>query len=228
MKYEKFLAYERRAYSTVYSEREGSFHDDIIRQLASTFLPQLTKANHAMIIDIGSGPGIFLESARALGYQNLVGVTLSDEDVTACQQRGFQTIKSSMSDLDLADESVDVIWCRHALEHSPYPLFTLYEFDRVLRPQGRMLIEVPAPDNARAFIHEYNPNHYSIMGLRMWDGLFEKSGFEIDQYFNSTIDVDHEGATLKEMSIVFLIRKSQESIESKFSRKYGIHIQNHR
>lgn len=224
MNYQKFQEYQTRAYSTVYSENEGGFHDDVIRQLSQQFLPLLTTSPSDLIVDIGCGPGVFMERARDLGYTNLMGVTLSRTDQAVCESKGFVTKRCSMSDLDLADATVDLVWCRHALEHSPYPLFTLYEFDRVLKPQGRLYVEVPAPDNERAFIHEYNPNHYSIMGERMWDGLFEKAGFEILQYHYSHIDVLHEDRTVKEKSYLFLLHKSAEDLEAKFLRKYGLHL----
>lgn len=224
MKYEKFLEYERRAYSTVYSEQPGGFHDDIIVELAQKFLPSLVSDNNGLIVDIGCGPGMFMEAARNLGYDNLLGVTLSDTDHAVCANRGFQTVKASMSDLDLDDGCASVIWCRHALEHSPFPLFTLYEFYRVLSDQGRVFIEVPAPDNARLYMHEFNPNHYSIMGDKMWLGLFEKAGFDLLNDYVYCHQVNFENRLVDEKSYLFVLKKSDEDIATKFFKRYNLKI----
>ena len=228
MKYKKFQHYQRRAYSTVYSEKEGGFHDNAIKELAEKFLPDLGIASSARILDIGCGPGVFMEVARGMGYHNLLGVTLSRDDHDICRSKGFETINSSMSDLDLKDATVDFIWCRHALEHSPYPLFTLYEFHRVLKDHALMFIEVPGQDNERAFMHEYNPNHYSIMGERMWLGLFDKSGFDCVGNFVYNVNVEFQSRLVTEKSLIFVVRKSTEDLREKFLEKYGIDIQDQR
>ena len=115
-------------------------------------------------------------------------------------------IHASMTDLPIADASIDFIWCRHALEHSPYPLFTLFEFHRVLKPNGQVFIEVPAPGNERAYIHEFNPNHYSILGDRMWQGLFIKANFELVQDWIYDVDLPLAHKIVNEKSFMFALR----------------------
>jgi SAM-dependent methyltransferase len=209
MDYKKFQEYEQRAHSTVYSESIGGFHDDLIPQIVERFVPEFQLSLDAKIIDIGCGPGLFALAAQKLGYHHVTGVTLSQEDVDACTKSGIRTVHASMTDLPWNDNTVDFVWCRHALEHSPYPLFTLYEFNRVLRTGGRVFIEVPAPNNERAFMHEYNPNHYSIMGERMWMALFEKAGFESFAFWNYEIDLPFDNQTVKERSLMFGIEKKR-------------------
>jgi len=207
MDYKKFKAFEKRALDTVYSEAVGGFHDDIIPEISQRFVPEFNLDPKCKILDIGCGPGVFIKSAAALGYNNVTGVTLSTEDVGACVSQGFDAIHASMTDLPLEDATVDFIWCRHALEHSPYPLFTLFEFHRVLRPGGQMFIEVPAPGNERVNMHEFNPNHYSILGDRMWQGLFQKSGFELFQNWVYDIDLQFNHKNVNEKSLMFALRR---------------------
>ena len=206
MDYKKFKLFEKRSQDTVYSEQVGGYHDDIIPDITQQFLSQFNLDPQCKILDIGCGPGVFIKSAKALGYNNVTGVTLSTEDVDACISQGFDAINASMTDLPIADASVDFIWCRHALEHSPYPLFTLFEFHRVLKPGGQVFIEVPAPDNERTYMHEFNPNHYSILGNRMWQGLFNKAGFELFNYWIYDIDLPLDHKIVKEKSLMFALR----------------------
>jgi SAM-dependent methyltransferase len=226
MKVSKFNEYEKRAYSTVYTEGDETFHDSIIKEFAEKFLPELKIPKKAVILDIGCGPGIFMDAAKNLGYKNLLGVTLSKEDHAACKKKGFKTLNSSMSDLNQKDGTVDFIWCRHAIEHSPYPLFTLYEFHRVLKDSALVYIEVPAPDNARLFMHEFNPNHYSILGDRMWQGLFEKAGFAVVNSFTYDVDVSVESGKHQEKNLIYILQRSQEDVAKIFAEKYGLKVEN--
>lgn len=210
MNNKKFQQYNKRALSTVYSEGLGGFHDQIIPEFTQRFLPEFQLPLDACIIDIGCGAGLFAQSAHNLGYQDVTGVTLSPDDVAICESLGLKIKHADMSDLPWADGTIDFIWCRHALEHSPYPIFTLYEFHRVLKPGGKAFIEVPAPDNQRTWIHENNPNHYSILGDKMWQGLFGKAGFETQAAWTYDTDQLINNVMVKEISLLYGISKPVE------------------
>ena len=82
-----------------------------------------------------------------------------------------------MHAIDRIDSTYDVVWCRHALEHSPMPAFVLSEFRRVLRGGGYAYIEVPAGGTVAG--HEHNPSHHSIFSPKMWEQTFYRAGFDI-------------------------------------------------
>ena len=125
-------------------------------------------------------------------YTNLVGVGLSPGDNKMCEDKGHTIKKFDMSFLPQKDgyhdESVDFIFLRHALEHSPYPIFTLMEYNRVLKQFGKIYIEVPAPDCDRK--HEWNLNHYSILGQNQLGALLERTGFNIDKFENLEFEIE--------------------------------------
>jgi SAM-dependent methyltransferase len=146
----------------------------------------------AHILDLGCGPGYFLDEMKERGYTNVTGVTLSPGDQKTCTDKGH-TIKGY--DLTFLpqkegyyDESVDFIFLRHALEHSPYPIFSLMEYNRVLKQGSKIYIEVPAPDCDRK--HEYNLNHYSILGHTQLAALLTRCGFNIDSFNNFEFDLN--------------------------------------
>jgi ubiquinone/menaquinone biosynthesis C-methylase UbiE len=127
----------------------------------------------AKVLDVGCGQGVGLEVFAAAGL-DAIGITLGP-DVAACRAKGLNVVEMDLSFLDFEDARFDLVWCRHALEHSVFPFFTLSEMHRVLKPGGVLYVEVPAPDTACA--HQTNPNHYSVLGKSMWIELIRRTGF---------------------------------------------------
>lgn len=201
----KFKQYEDAAYKTVYAEPEETFHRKLIPKMVTDYIKQFNLKTDSVILDIGCGPGLFLKEMKDLHYTNVTGITLSKEDYDICIEKGFQCEYGEMSDINREDNTIDFIWCRHALEHSPYPLFTLFEFNRLLKNGGQVYIEVPAPDCTRP--HEQNDNHFSILGNAMWNSLFIKAGFKImfGNYFEFDISMDDQSA--KEKYIIYGLEK---------------------
>jgi SAM-dependent methyltransferase len=213
MEVEKFNRYTKLALTTVYSEPEdGNFHTQLIPKMVDQFFTPKKLALTDFILDVGCGQGTFMDSIKTLGYTNIIGVTYNKEDVDACNAKKHTTIQADMSDLiPIANNSIDFIWCRQALEHSPYPLFTLYEFNRILRTGSQMYIEVPAPECARNF--EFNPNHYSVLGDRMWAALLIKAGFTIKDSSYFEFEITQEGKKMPEKYICFTVEKNASITE---------------
>lgn len=174
----------------IYDEGESGFHRDLTTRVTEHYFDNLNLNKDARILDVGCGPGYFLDEIKSRGYTNYIGITLSDADIKLCQSKGHTVAELDISFLPqiegYIDESTDFIFCRHALEHSPYPLFTLAEYNRVLKQNSFLYIEVPAPDCDRP--HEYNMNHYSILGERMLAALLQRTGFVITKF--DTIEFD--------------------------------------
>jgi 2-polyprenyl-3-methyl-5-hydroxy-6-metoxy-1,4-benzoquinol methylase len=128
------------------------------------------------LLDVGCGQGCALELFTKIGLIP-VGVTIGAEDLQVCKDKGLNVHYMDQSFLKFKDHSFDFIWCRHCIEHSIFPYFTLAGFTRILKPEGKIYIEVPAPDTDCK--HQTNPNHYSVLGKSMWIELLERSGFHI-------------------------------------------------
>lgn len=185
--------------SHIYEEGESGFHQQLTKQVVETYIDPLNLKKDAHILDLGCGPGYFLDEMKEREYTNLVGITLSPEDIKLCESKGHRVKPYDLTFLPQKDgyydESVDFIFLRHALEHSPYPIFTLMEYNRILKQGGKIYIEVPAPDCERK--HETNLNHYSIFGSTQLASLIDRTGFSIDAFntleFDLAVGVDEEG-----------------------------------
>lgn len=160
----------------VYPETPSSLHSDIT-MIALEKLNELFPLQTGMkVLDVGCGQGPALEYFHSRNLEYL-GVTLGEEDIAACRAKGYHVEKMDQSFLALPDNSQDVVWARHVIEHSIFPLFTLNEFSRVLRPGGMLYLEAPAPETSCH--HERNPNHYSVLPKGCWRSLLERSGFKV-------------------------------------------------
>lgn len=189
----------------VYDEGESPFHKQVTEDVVKKFVDPLELPLDAYILDLGCGPGFFLDEMKTRGYTNSLGVTLSPDDYDLCIANGHQARKSDINFLEELDESVDLIFCRHAIEHSPFPYITLLEYNRVLKPHGKMYIEVPAPDSER--IHENNKNHYSILGDAMWSSLLVRSGFDVNKFTYSCEVSNKNGDNWIEKSLIYMCER---------------------
>lgn len=127
------------------------------------------------VLDIGCGQGLALEEFKRLGLRP-VGVTIGP-DYEICRKKGLEVLEMDQNFLAFDDEEFDLLWCRHVLEHSIAPFFTLSEYRRLTKLQGLVYVEVPAPDTAAH--HEANPNHYSCLPQSAWLSLFQRTGFAV-------------------------------------------------
>ena len=160
----------------LYPETPSSLHSEITA-VALERLDKLFPLQPGMkVLDVGCGQGPALEYFRDKKLDYL-GITLGDEDLKECRGKGFHVEKMDQSFLTIPDESLDVVWARHVIEHSIFPLFTLDGFRKVLRPGGMLYLEIPAPETSCH--HERNPNHYSVFPKGCWRALLERSGFRI-------------------------------------------------
>lgn len=211
------LYYEHIIQQHLYDEGHSEFHKQLTTQVVETYVDPLNLPKDAKILDMGCGPGYFLDEMKSREYTNLVGVSLSSKDIEICEKNGHVIKKYDLSFIPQKDgyheESVDFIFLRHALEHSPFPIFTLMEYNRILKQGAKMYIEVPAPDCDRK--HEMNPNHYSILGHNQLAALLVRTGFDIDLFNNLEFDLGvpntetNEVQTMKEKYFCIVVTKKR-------------------
>lgn len=200
----------------IYDEGNSQMHENLTREIVKKYIDPINLPKNYKILDLGCGPGYFLDEMKQREYTDVTGVTLSPGDIKICEDKGHKIAKYDLSFLPQKDgyfdESVDFIFLRHALEHSPYPIFSLMEYNRVLKQGGKMYIEVPAPNCER--MHEYNLNHYSILGENQLAALLTRCGFDIDYFNNLDFDIeipndDPEKKIVKEKYFCILVTKQR-------------------
>jgi SAM-dependent methyltransferase len=172
-RYRRLDAFLERLRADIYPEPPSGVHSAISQQMFAELSKHFPQAAGAKVLDVGCGQGVALEIFRDAGLDPL-GITLG-ADAEVCRQKGLNVREMDFAFLDFPDASFDLVWCRHAIEHSVFPFFTLSELHRLLKPGGVLYLEVPAPDTSCA--HQTNPNHYSVLGRSMWLDLIRRVGF---------------------------------------------------
>jgi SAM-dependent methyltransferase len=95
------------------------------------------------ILDVGCGTGRLL---RELGrFGSAQGIDVSDEALRFCRQAGLEgVVKASLEQLPFPDGEFDLVTALDVIEHIDDHVAALRECRRVLRPDGRIVIFVPA------------------------------------------------------------------------------------
>ena len=173
---DRIWKYRELCLSHVYSEHDTSLHQNVMDHMIPKIVEEYNLDDSKKIVDIGCGQGYGMVKFAELGCTDISGLTLSKEDADAARDRGFEVAEEDMSFQSADDDTYDMLFARHSLEHSPYPLLTLLEFYRVLKPGGLAYIEMPSPQCSR-LLEDYD-NHYAIMGPRQWTCLMKRAGFK--------------------------------------------------
>lgn len=206
-------AFRKRLSTEVYAEGDSALHTELTALLLPKILDAFPVAEGARVLDVGCGAGVALAHFEARGLR-ATGITLSEQDRDACVSRGYDCLLMDQSFLEFDSKSFGFIWCRHAIEHSPWPYLTLLELNRVTADGGYVYVEVPRPDDPRC--HEANTNHYSVLGRVMWEALFQRAGFRCVHRDHVSVPLSDEvtGNEWTETYLFWVLQKStHEALE---------------
>lgn len=154
--------------------------NDIIRRYVN-----LTAESEAL--DVGCGAGTFLAKMRALYGAKVTGVDFKD----LSHLPAFQNIEFHCGlfyEQKIADNRFNLITMWHFLEHDYDPLRTLTKARAALKPDGRLVIEVPRLDSVTfRLFHErwpglQAPQHTVLYTKEMLLKMVAKAGLEVVDY----------------------------------------------
>jgi SAM-dependent methyltransferase len=159
------------------------------RRIIESFVAKICRefgSARPRILDVGCGTGANLE---LLGkYGDAEGVDVSEEALSFCRARGLENVRHGEAEnLPYEDGSFDLVTGLDVVEHLDDDVAGLSEMRRVLRPNGRALLFVPAfmflwgvQDDV-----SHHRRRYTIPCLRR---ALEAVGFEVERatYANIT------------------------------------------
>lgn len=94
------------------------------------------------VLDVGCSTGMFLRVLKDQGYENVVGVDVSLEQVTHCREVNKISAFRSLTDIP-EDECFDLVSLYAVLEHVPNPVEVFEQSIQRVRNNGHLIVDVP-------------------------------------------------------------------------------------
>ena len=139
------------------------------------------------VLDVGCGAGTFLDRIRAIYGSEVVGVDFKDlSSHPFLENVDFR--HGLFSEQRFGPGSFDLITMWHYLEHDYDPLGALEKARRILKPEGRLVIEVPRLDSRTYRMYRNRwpglqaPQHTVLLDRKMLLGFVAKAGFDVLDY----------------------------------------------
>jgi len=123
------------------------------------------------ILDVGCGRGDAQHLFESLGYKYM-GMSLG-EDSGIGYSRGNAVLNDDFHFIDFEDDTFDLIFARHVLEHSPMPLLALMEWHRVSKKYLYLIF--PNPE----YWSWFGRNHYYVLNRQQLRWILRRAGWEI-------------------------------------------------
>ena len=156
-----------------------SFLQRIVRDLDAAAAGRTMQDAALEILDVGCGTGANLEMLSEFG--KTAGVDVSAEALSFCQARGLENVKLGAAEaLPYDDNSFDLVTGLDVVEHLDDDLAGLKEMRRVLRPDGRALLFVPAFMFLWG-VQDDISNHRRRYTLKQLKDVVRKAGFEVER-----------------------------------------------
>jgi len=115
------------------------------RHLVRALVLQAHPDRAGRLLEIGCSGGPMIQQLHADGYPHVTGIDISADGIAICRQRGLtNTHVMDAQKLSFADESFDVITASDVLEHLADAPRAVREWCRVLKPEGVLIVFVPA------------------------------------------------------------------------------------
>lgn len=164
--------------------------------------PHLLKKLGPVFLDVGCGVGLFL----SCGSRQSLGLDVNSYCVEWARTQGLNADLIGMDgSFPVHDSSFPAIMCDQVLEHIEDPGFLLSEIDRVLRPNGKVIIGIPLKKGFAAdpdHKHPYNLSHL-VETVNTYSSLNYSSHF----YFPFPIEFFGNFFSWQYLYVVFISRK---------------------
>jgi SAM-dependent methyltransferase len=137
-----------------------------------------------LVLDVGCGGGLFLSMLAEEGVP-VTGLDFSLDAAKAAWSRGVPAVCASLSHAPLAAGSCRLITMFHLLEHLYEPQSYVEAAYQLLRPAGRLIIQVPNASSWQFLMLGERwtgcdiPRHLTLFRTADVEGLLERCGFTV-------------------------------------------------
>ncbi|NVO31601.1 class I SAM-dependent methyltransferase [Hymenobacter lapidiphilus] len=151
------------------------------RDAVYDLIKSLQLPSTAAILEIGCSGGPLMQRLRAAGYTDVTGIDVSEVAVALAQTRGIpHTSVMDGAALTFADARFDLVVASDVLEHIESEGTALHEWSRVLKPEGRLIVFVPA----HAYLwsqHDVVNHHFRRYSRQGLVAAMKHAGFQVQR-----------------------------------------------
>ncbi len=143
------------------------------------------------ILEIGAGDGGETRLLMDAGWTNITGITVGQKNISRAKDiYGVDLLYMDMHFMDFLRGTFDAIIGFQTYEHTPAPILLGLEFNRVLKAEGKLLLEVPI--GAQHMPEQSSPHHMNVI-----DGWQAKAQLAMSGFTNiETVTVEHDMMTI--------------------------------
>ena len=175
-----------KSYKNKYYELEDKHWWNVSRREIILKLLNPYFKKEAKVLDIGCSSGALIKQIISNNVVKVYGIDISKDAIKLSKDKGLKNVKTmNASKLEFEDKEFDVIIASDVLEHIHSDLNALKEWRRVLKPNGHMILFVPARQILWSNNDIYSQHFRRYEKKQLKDRLI-RSGFSISRlsYWN--------------------------------------------
>ena len=140
-------------------------------------------SDRPLLLDVGCALGDCLLEAKKLGWENPLGLEVSEYAVEFARSRDLLVFRGDLFNHPFQSNSFNLITLQDMLEHTTNPLSQLEAAYQLLKPGGCILITTPNVEGIlakilRSFWYHYKPGeHLTYFSFNTIKLALEKAGF---------------------------------------------------
>jgi SAM-dependent methyltransferase len=139
---------------------------------------------NSRILEIGCASGSFLFEAKDY-VKSITGIELTDDFVVYAREKGLD-VKKSLD--EIPDNSFDLIFMFHVLEHIDDPIAFLKGVEKKLSDGGKLIIEVPNVDDILVSVYKIKSHldfywevaHHYYFSRQSLGTVLERAGYSFE------------------------------------------------
>lgn len=167
--------------------KTGEWYYDVVTDMEISNLFKYVKdyVKNKKVLDIGCGTGRYLENFS----KDSVGIEVSHENIKIIKEKGLNVIFSDINNqINLKNNSFDIIFLSHVLEHVDSPINLLRECNRILDDEGMIFVSVPNENNILEVLKmdsyfDNHPEHLYSFSPTNLEVLLYKTGFQFEEIY---------------------------------------------
>lgn len=192
-----YILYQENFYKPGSSARFTKLIENFIylfRIVRAKSLVNLLPEGKHVILDIGCGRGWTLKFLNQKGWK-CTGTQISKPAAEYARKTlGLEIHEKELPDIKFDSEKFDIVTVFHVLEHLQNPIDYINDINRILKPNGFLIIEVPNLSSLCYSIFKLHwfafalPHHISFFKLEVLNKILKKHGFIIKKISHFSLE----------------------------------------